>query len=76
MMANAIGKPTSKAPEIVNVNAKSRFSSWRTLSMDMPLTRNVDKSQSCHPTYCGETAPLTLAYSARKDVARIWLTNH
>ena len=38
IIATAIGKPATRAPAMVNVNAESRFISGRTLSIDMSLT--------------------------------------
>ena len=38
IIATAIGKPAAKALTIVKVNAKSGFTSGRTLSTDMSLT--------------------------------------
>ena len=37
MMTSAIGKAATKATAIVEVNALSKFTSWRTLSTDMLL---------------------------------------
>ena len=37
MMTSAIGKAATKATAIVEVNALSKFGSWRTLSTDMLL---------------------------------------
>jgi hypothetical protein len=37
IMTSAIGKAATKATTIVEVNALSKFSSWRTLSTDMLL---------------------------------------
>ena len=37
MMTSAIGKAATKATAIVEVNALSKFSSWRTLSTDILL---------------------------------------
>jgi hypothetical protein len=37
MMTSAIGKAATKATTIVEVNALSKFSSWRTLSTDILL---------------------------------------
>ena len=37
MMTSAIGKAPTKATTIVEVNALSKFTSWRTLSTDMLL---------------------------------------
>ncbi len=37
MMISAIGKAATQATAIVEVNALSKFTSWRTLSTDMLL---------------------------------------
>ena len=45
MMTSAIGKAATKATAIVEVNALSKFTSWRTLSTDMLLAppRGIQK---------------------------------
>src|SRR5438270_11529968 len=42
----AIGKPTAMMPAIVKVNAKSRFTSGRTLSIDMSLTPPLGENRN------------------------------
>jgi hypothetical protein len=49
MMTSAIGKAATKATAIVEVNALSKFTSWRTLSTDMLLAppRVIQNAVAC-----------------------------
>jgi hypothetical protein len=76
IIATAIGKPATMAPKIVRVNARSRFSSRRTLSTDMSLTpphginRNPDAGTKPIPVPACKKFKEVMC-----DRARTWLTN-
>ena len=44
MITNAIGKPTTKAPPIINANAESKLSSAWTARLDMPLLHRAPRA--------------------------------
>jgi hypothetical protein len=58
-MASAIGNAAAKATTIVKVNAVSKFTSGRTLSIDMLLAPPRGRSKSRH-RYGAPVAPRTL----------------
>ena len=77
MMTSAIGKAATKATAIVEVNALSKFSSWRTLSTDMLLAppQGISKRRRRHDAV---TASL-LGHCVQKvesDGAQRWLTEY
>ena len=62
MMTSAIGRAATKATAIVEVNALSKFGSWRTLSTDMLLAPRRG-GQTASPVRCGDGVFARALYS-------------
>jgi hypothetical protein len=71
MMTSAIGKAATKATAIVEVNALSKFTSWRTLSTDMLLapSRGIQNAVAGTASLLGH-----FVQKVESDGAQRWLT--